>query len=261
MRIVSWNMNSWKRPAKTRAEAWDFLLHELDPDIGLVQEASIPEAEGQDDTSYRGYKVLRTSALQRGTSLKPLTWGSAILSRVGTPATHLVISPEDIAKRGVVQVARFNIDGLGETTLVNVHSRLDDDVVQQVIQNLRKTFEVILPVLGARFIVGGDLNTGRSLGTAYGPEYGHGDFWSELDAGILKEAFPGGNEERQSYWGHGDDNKGPTGNTLQDDHVFLDAETFKLVTQSRVWDTPQVRGLSDHGPIVVDLSVTVESDI
>jgi endonuclease/exonuclease/phosphatase family metal-dependent hydrolase len=40
-------------------------------------------------------------------------------------------------------------------------------------------------------------------------------------------------------------------------HVFLDAETFKLVSQSRVWDTPQVRGLSDHGPIVVDLSLTV----
>ena len=114
---------------------------------------------------------------------------------------------------------------------------------------------------GTRFIVGGDLNTGRSLGTAYAPKYGHGDFWNEIDAGILKEAFPGGNEERQSYWGHGDDNKGPTGNTLQDDHVFFDAETFKLVTQSRVWDTPQVRGLSDHGPIVVDLSVTVEGDI
>lgn len=244
MRIVTWNMDCWKRP-KRQAEAWNLLLHDLHPDIALVQEAKIP-----DDT---GYEVLPTRALERGSSLKELTWGSAILSRVGEPVTLLALSPEDIATRGAVQIASCTVAGLGEITIANIHSRLDKQAVQQVIPNLSKTLEVVLAALGDRFIVGGDLNTGRSLDAAYGPLYGHGDFWRKVDAGILNEALPGDNEERQSYWGHGEDNKGPTGNTLQDDHLFFDAETFKLVNESRVWDTPQVRELSDHGPIVVDL--------
>lgn len=241
-------MDSWKH-AKMHAEAWNLLLKELHPDIALVQEARIPE-----DT---GYEVLWTSALERGTSLKHLTWGSAILSCVGRPVTLLALNPEDIAKRGAVQIASCTVPALGEITIANIHSRLDDNkhVVQKVIPNLRKTFEVVLSALGERFIVGGDLNTARSLDIAYGPQYGHGDFWREVDAGLLKEALPGENEERQSYWGRGGDNTGPTGNTLQDDHLFFDAETFKLVSESRVWDTPKVRELSDHGPIVVDLKL------
>jgi endonuclease/exonuclease/phosphatase family metal-dependent hydrolase len=242
-------MDSWRDGGK-RAKAWDFLLNELKPDIALLQEARLPEVPG--------YDVLWTSALERGESLKPLTWGSAVLSRVGKPLMRYALAPEDLARRGAVQIASCTISGLGEATIANIHSRLGDKhEVQKVIPNLRETIDLVLATAGPRFIVGGDLNTGRSLGTAYGPKYGHGDFWNETDAGVLKEALPGDNEERQSYWGQGDDNKGPTGNALQDDHVFLDAETFKLVSQSRVWDTPQVRGLSDHGPIVVDLSLTV----
>jgi endonuclease/exonuclease/phosphatase family metal-dependent hydrolase len=239
-------MDHWKHPRKS-SEAWAFLLDELRPDIALLQEAVIPGDVRHDP--------LWTRARERGTSLKELAWGSAMLSRVGTPATHLVISPEDIAKRGAVQVASCNIAGIGETTIVNIHSRLDDDkrAVQKVIPNLRKTFEMVLPALGERFIVGGDLNTARSLDKAYGQKYGHGDFWREVDAGILREALPGENGERQSYWGTA---KGPTAGILQDDHLFFDTETLKLVSESRVWDTPQVRELSDHGPIVVDLDLS-----
>jgi endonuclease/exonuclease/phosphatase family metal-dependent hydrolase len=246
MRIVTWNMD-FKRPKEVRDAAWDFLLTELQPDIALVQEAKVP-----DNT---GYEVLPTRALKPG-STEELSWGSAILSRVGKPETKVALSFEDISARGAVQIASCTIAGLGEVCIVNIHSRLDYNEKQKVISNLRKTFEVVLRVLDGcdRFIVGGDLNTARSLDAAYGAEYGHGEFWEGIDAGILKEALPGG-EERQSYWGHGDDNKGPTGNTLQDDHVFLDAETFQLVSESRVWDTPQVRRFSDHGPIVVDLTL------
>lgn len=245
MRVVTWNMDTWKH-AKKQPEAWDFLLNELNPDVALVQEAKVP-----DDT---GYEVLLTNALEWGSSLKELTWGSAILSRVGKPETQVHLSAEDISARGAVQIASCTIAGLGEVTVANIHSRLDGD--GRVIVNLSKTFEVVLPALRDRFVVGGDLNTARSLAIAYKGEGGHGEFWSEVDAGKLKEALPGGQEERQSYWGHGDDNQGPTGNTLQDDHLFFDAETFKLVSESRVWDTPQVRELSDHGPIVVDLDLS-----
>jgi endonuclease/exonuclease/phosphatase family metal-dependent hydrolase len=246
MRIVTWNMDCWKRPAKTHEEAWTFLLEELHPHIALVQETRV--------RSLKDYEVLPTSALERGTSLKALTWGSAILSRVGTPVTRLEIRPTDIAERGAVQVASCDVDGLGDMTIANIHTRLDDDptALQKVIPNLRKTLEVVTDSLSERFMVGGDFNTGRALGTAYGPEYGHELFWRELDSGHMKEALPGGDMEQESYWGT---DHGPTAGILQDDHLLFDEETFKLVREACVWDTPRVRGLSDHGPIVVDLQV------
>ena len=83
MRIVSWNMDSWKRPAKTRAEAWDFLIHELDPDIALVQEAKIPkrmtraiEAKGAPDQRSRARNFLEAADLGLGHPVprrKPVT--------------------------------------------------------------------------------------------------------------------------------------------------------------------------------------------
>jgi endonuclease/exonuclease/phosphatase family metal-dependent hydrolase len=248
MRIVTWNMGYWDHK-KQHDSAWELLLTEISPDIALVQEARVPDGTG--------YEVLATEALRRNDPSKGLNWGSAILSRIGKPVAQVVLSAEDIVARGAVQIAGCSIAGLGEITIANIHSRLDGEGM--VIPNLRRTFEVVLPELRNRFIVGGDLNTARSLAVAYKGKGGHPEFWSEVDAGKLKEALPGDNGERQSYWGHGEDNRGPTGNTLQDDHVFFDAETFQLVSESCVWDTPQVRELSDHGPVVVDLVLPSES--
>jgi endonuclease/exonuclease/phosphatase family metal-dependent hydrolase len=45
------------------------------------------------------------------------------------------------------------------------------------------------------------------------------------------------------------------GNSLQDDHVFMDATTFAFLAECLVWDTQRVRELSDHGPVVVDLKL------
>lgn len=244
MRVITWNMNYWERPA-THGEAWGFLLSELRPDIALVQEARVPDGTG--------YEVLWTKALN-GRSLKESVWGSAILSRVGKPETKFTLSAADIAARGAVQIASCTIAGLGKTTLANIHSRLGKGKVK-VIPNLRRTFEVVTCALQDRFIVGGDLNTARLLGKVYPKEYLHAAFWDEVDSGKLKESLPGGLEERRSYWGHGDYNTGPTGNMLQDDHLFFDAETIQHVSECRVWDTRKVRALSDHGPVVVDLKL------
>lgn len=237
-------MSYWERPT-THEEAWDFLLSELRPDIAFVQEAKVPDGTG--------YEVLWTKARHRRT-LRESAWGSAILSRVGKPETKFALGAADIATRGAVQIASCTVSGLAKMTLVNIHSRLGQGKVK-VIPNLRRTFEILMCELQDRFIVGGDLNTSRLLGKVYAEEYLHAAFWDEVDSGKLKESLPGGLEERQSYWGHGEDNKGPTGNMLQDDHLFFDAETVRLVDECGVRDTAKVRRLSDHGPVVVELKL------
>jgi hypothetical protein len=38
-RIVTWNMDHWRRSTALRAEAWAYLEERLRPDVALVQEA------------------------------------------------------------------------------------------------------------------------------------------------------------------------------------------------------------------------------
>jgi exonuclease III len=243
LRIVSWNMNHMHR-AKVRNEAWD-LLRTLDPDIALVQEAVLP------DGVVSGYGP---PLFTRPWPNRP--WGSAILSRVG----ELTLVWEN-ADKGAVQLATCTVSGIGPLSLANIHSRLDKR--RRVIPNLRKTFDAVLPQLGDRFVLGGDLNTARSLAVAYPPQFGHGEFWQDVERWGLREAMPffsaarkHPGSERQSYWAHWLRNDPPTmGNSLQDDHVFMDAGTFEHLSRCVVWDTRIVRELSDHGPVVVDLEL------
>jgi endonuclease/exonuclease/phosphatase family metal-dependent hydrolase len=226
-RIVTWNMN------QQGSAAWEFLLGTLDPDIALLQEAVLPGEP-------LAYSRLWTSGWEGG------RWGSALLSRVG----DLSLQWED-SSRGAVLAAHCESPALGSVSLVCIHARIIDG---RVIPALRQTFDNVRQHISDRFVVGGDLNTARAAAAAW-PAYGHGEFWRELEATGFVEPLPLGSE-RQSYWREWRRNKPPTrGNSLQDDHVLLDEETSKHVIRCRVWDTRQVRELSDHGPIVVDLAL------
>lgn len=234
MRIVTWNMNQQGR------DAWAFLIRRLAPDIALVQEAIVA------DDIADGYQVRWTPGWPNG------RWGSAILSRVG----ELVIDWED-QSRGAVLVAHSSIPSLGSVSIASIHARVNP-VTGRVVRDLRQSFDALRPHLGDRFIVGGDLNTARAATLAW-PGNGHAEFWRDLEAWGFKEPLPFGGVERQSYWREWRRNKPPTiGNCLQDDHVLLDAETIRSVTRCLVWDTREVRVLSDHGPVVVDLLVRSE---
>jgi endonuclease/exonuclease/phosphatase family metal-dependent hydrolase len=226
MRIVSWNLA--QRGRKTRA-----FLQSLGPDIALVQEAILPG-------EIPGYTKLWTPGWDNG------TWGSAILSRIGEP--ELLWENNE---RGAVVLARCSIDGVGDVTIASLHARLGPNR-EGVIRPLRKTFEALRPRLGDCFIVGGDFNTARLLGRVYDKHWGHEEFWNEMDAWAWDVVFRKLGKEEQSFWRKG------LRNELMDDHVLVDEKTFELVTHAYVLDTPEVRELSDHAPVVVDLAVSTE---
>jgi len=270
MRVVTWNLSQvgpkgeavWNERGRN---ALDFLMRGLHPDIALVQEMIVPEeiadgfqveftrtdgggrgrvtANGLADS--HGYEVLWTEAWMGK------RWGSAILSRVGKPW----IVWQD-RHRGAAVVAHCSIPFLGASRIASVHARVMED---GVIRALRETFGELLPRLGDRFIVGGDLNTARAAALEW-PSYGHREFWNALDASVFRDCYYILHGcERQSFWREWLLGKPPTiGNSLMDDHVLVDAETITHVKKCRVWDTKQVRELSDHGPVVVDLDLPGE---
>lgn len=242
MRIVSWNMGcAWER-SRYRAshdDAWEFLLIRLKPDIALLQETLERRVISE------GYEEpLWTPAFPDGDC------GSVILSRVG----KLTLTETNLAwDDHRTQVAHGVLAGIGNVCVSNVHARTNGPMFPR----LRRTIETVNDQRGQRFIVGGDFNTGRSHPVS--PEWtDHSKFWGDIDGEWgFREPLPFGRGERQSYWAHWAKNDRPTeGNSMQDDHVLLDAKTFGANPECLVWDTKEVRGLSDHGPIVVDLDLT-----
>ena len=237
MRIVTWNMNViGKDRSSQHDQAWAFLLETLAPDIALLQETAIPP---ELPTDYR--HSLFTPGLHGK------RWGSAILSRVG----DLTLEWEDNS-RGAVLAATSSIPGLGPVSIASLQARVPRG---GVIRPLRETFDLLRTHLGERFMVGGDFNTARQAHRAW-PQNGHGAFWSDIETWGFKEPLPLGGKEQQSYWGRWLLDQEPSlGNTLQDDHVLVDADTLQLVRRCLVWDTRRVRELSDHGQVVLDLAL------
>jgi endonuclease/exonuclease/phosphatase family metal-dependent hydrolase len=226
MRVVSWNLK------KQGERTWDFLWT-LDPDIALVQEAVLP------DVIPTGYQVRWAEALPNS------RWGSAILSRL---EDELVVDWKDWT-RGAMLVAHCSVPPFETVSIASIHARVMDD---GVIRALRDTFDALRPYLRERFIVGGDLNTARSLADvdAY-RAYGHGEFWDDLDALGFKDCnFVHHGVEKQSFWREG------LRNRLQDDHILVDTETLGYLSRADVLDdTPELRELSDHFPVVAEFTL------
>lgn len=224
MRVVSWNL------AKRGRETWDYLWT-LDPDIALVQEAVLPTRLPE------GYRVLWTEALPTA------KWGSAVLSRLGD--LELIWKEW---RGGAMVIAQGSIPSIGAVSIGSVHARVKRD---GVIRALRESFDAMRPHLRERFILGGDFNTARAAAEAW-PKYGHGEFWSDLDTwGFRDSYYMVHGVEVQSFW------RARLRTKLMDDHILTDAETAGLLKDCVLLDTPQIRALSDHGPVVADFALEV----
>jgi hypothetical protein len=160
MRIVTWNMGFNDYAYRPRHdEAWRFLVDELQPDLALVQEAIVPE------WAQRQFRVADGKAFVGG------TWGSAVLSV--NPVEKLLATWE----RGSVVAARVDAWPV-PLVAVSLQARVFEE---GVIRHLTETFSSLESVLRPPFVVGGDFNTFRSAAERYGPAYGHGPFWENLD--------------------------------------------------------------------------------
>jgi endonuclease/exonuclease/phosphatase family metal-dependent hydrolase len=236
MLIISWNMGCGPRSRyrRTHAEAWRYLL-ELKPDVAFVQEAlrisTPPTTSG--DTFW---------SADQGTDS-----GTAVFVRRG-----IVAEPVTLRSAGsyVAGASVQSPSGLFLLTSVHVGPR-----------NYRKNRQMLAEQLikvtaGRRFVVGGDLNAARHWDAVYGGRT-HTQFFKVLaDSGFHDCHWAQHGREIQSFWGH------QTREAYQCDHFFTDKTTAERgeILNCVVLDNPQVRALSDHGPLRLELAIDVDDN-
>jgi hypothetical protein len=235
VRIATWNMGFNDYAYRPRHdEAWRFLVDELQPDLALVQEAIVPE------WAQRQFRVAEGKAFLGG------TWGSAVLSL--NPVEKLLAAWE----RGSVVAARVDVSPM-PLVAVSLQARVYEE---GVIRRLTETFSSLESVLQPPFVVGGDFNTFRSAAERYGPAYGHGPFWENLDREFWDCHWNIHHVEEATFWG-----RSGRGNELQDDHILVDRATGETggVSACHVIADERVRQLSDHGPIIAEVDFGVHA--
>jgi len=233
MRIISWNMGCSfpGRYRRSHADAWRYLFG-LQPDVVFVQEALRQAAP----------------AVSLGTTVWSANRGqesaTAVFVRSGAAVTPLEVR----ARASYVAAATVG-SSIGPLLLASVHVGPGDykENRRVVVQKLRKI------TASHRFVVGGDVNAARHWDTVYGGRT-HAEFFATLDrCGFHDCHWAQHGREVQSFWGR------QAKEAYQCDHIFTDPITGTgLVRDCTIIDNPEVRSLSDHGPLRLDLAIDLD---
>ena len=260
VRIVVWNLSHWQKPQSQRVKAWAW-LRDFGTDVALLQETDPP-----DDVPSVVYRPI--GATRR--------WGSAVIgltTEVGAitqaagranskPANLVLTHPGAVAIGTVGRAGR-------PLTLVSMYGLIDDGyadtTVNRMLTDLVPLFDN--PILGREVVLGGDLNiTTQWVGSQV--RYRH---WERatfdriaafglrdcLDAFRADGALDGcgcldGDGCRHLQTQYHPRSTRP----WQNDYVFASTELVAKgdVTSAYVVDDPAVRPLSDHLPLVLEMT-------
>lgn len=231
MRIVTWNMGCGPKSKyrSTHSQAWSYLVHELKPDVALVQEALFLA-----ETPDLGGCLLWSE--KRGPDS-----GSAVFLADCVQHERGVVCVEG----SYIASALVTFECLN-TEIVSIHVGPGNYRKHLVaVRDWLRERVVVSPTL----IVGGDLNSSRQLDDWH---RAYLDGLSEIGLHDCHWALHG--SESHSFWGHQAAHL-----TLQDDHIFVSSSLASVVSSCRVVKNDTSIALSDHGPLVLELDLRKQS--
>jgi exonuclease III len=260
MKVVSWNLGAaygrWRDDPELHDRAWRWLA-ECDPDLALLQETQPPRWAGDEWTVVHGEYQRFASAIvaRRELELTPveLEHGST-LERFGA---YLATAGLRLPKAPALMIASvhtsakmapdwghpgFERSAIGRRT---VGEPWWNDVAFAGYERL----------VGDRpFLIGGDWNTARyvdddGVASPEGSEF----FERAAAAGWVDISLDASKREGKSWYGSTNPRR------YQPDHVFADTTTAKLVRAFTIDPTPAMFGLSDHAPLVLDISLAKDA--
>ena len=269
MRIVTWNMDHWRRPAAQRLEAWEFLRTRIQPDIALVQEAVPP--------SDMPNVIFRQGGLhdERKSPPKDLGWGSAVVSferqlqPIYEASSPFHDKPIPLLRTfpGSVAIAEIADSGLA---VVSAYGVIDRGYADSTVHRILSDLTPLLDQRRARGIVfAGDLNITTQWSAKHkGFLRGRQDECLKRDANLF-ERFDALGLHNVAV---GD---APLENCLctlgaacrhvqtqrhersefpwQNDYIFVTADLLERKPRVEVLDDEAAWRLSGHCPLVVDI--------
>jgi len=262
LRLVTWNLNHWRQPllpADTRRAAWDYAAHTLGAQVALVQEAVPPLDLGRDRAVYgelAGHRNWGSGvvALDPAVSLEPLRSVRIPYSR----RRYLLTNTHP----GSVAIARLIVPGIEPITLVSVYGVWDGPVVASMLRIVADLVPLFDSPYGARVILGGDLNVSR--GTKDPRHLARAEAvlaairsLGLVEAKALVATPPVSSPDCPCGQGTTCDHV-PTWGTAELDHLFVSPALAGQVTAIEVDPAAVTAGLSDHVPLVMDLSLSPE---
>lgn len=238
MRIVSWNI-------RRRSEALHFALKELGADVLLAQEGKRVEAP---DLNVIGQNINERWVKH--------SWGNFIysrsqISRFDFPTEYLGSLNIASIESPFGRLGLINVYGLFERVAQGSKKKLATAGLHRKLSDLSPIFWNRLEHEFDHFLLAGDLNHDRRMDThknfrRTGTEVYSGLFKRIEDFGmvdLVHRDFPNGVQTYRSVRGSF---------PWQLDHFFV-SERLADSCISQVLESHEIRKLSDHNPIVVDL--------
>jgi hypothetical protein len=259
VRIVVWNMSHWQKSEAERVAGWQW-LREVGADVALVQEA-VPPSEGC-SAVYRPISSARpwgSAVVGFTTEVIPVTEASGRYS--SKPAKLLVTHPGAVAV-GTVRV------GERPLTLVSVYGLIDDGYADTTVNRVLSDLVPLLddPTLGTHLVFGGDLN----ITTQWVARQARYRAWQQatlariaafglhdcVDLFRASGPLDGCNCLDGDACRHVRTQYHPrSARPWQNDYVYASDALVAdgQVASCRVVDEPDLRPLSDHLPVVLEL--------
>jgi len=257
MKIISWNMDSWKRK-ETYEDAWWYMTEKVCPDIALLQETIVPEKFIDQTFFHKSY----TSH-----SYPDLEWGTAVyfnkntfsdIEKVAEDFTqellHENIKSDSLNFTGKTVIAKLNLLDTTSLYIVSIHTDTSNDRSvfgtgeDKTIMNLDYLFKTnnLLQQLkerGNRYVIGGDFNADKEM---YDNCYER-LFESFKNDGMYECLTP----PIQTFYGWNMSKE----NHFQDDHLFIPKAMVKPSMKCFAWNYGKIKHLSDHTIVEMEIEI------
>lgn len=233
LRVVTWNVGCGPTAShyrKSHDEAWDYLLHELRPNVALVQEALVEKIK----EARRSHTVILCD-MDSG-----VTAGTAVLIH----GLDVNMVPSVAVSSHTYSAAAEIRTPAGPLIVIGVHVYPGDEQAADL-KRLAELFSTAF--VNSAILVGGDFNAARHFDKVYGRNKYRPFFAAMETAGLRDVHWDIFGREIQSFWGR------QTKEPYQDDHLFITKTWSKRVLSCSVIDNEFVRRVSDHGPLLLEL--------
>lgn len=237
MRILTWNMDYWKRKTEQRKLAWEYLTNNLKPDISLIQEIVPPE------NSYNESNVLyhEIDGKRR--------WGSAIFSKYQI-YKELYTNNGYVGAKGTI-IAEIKISDNLSITVINIYGQIDPDgYATTTMHHLLSDLTTILNQKKRNIILGGDFNVSEQFDEKYKGEFpSHKLVFDRLeDFGLINCTKKFYGRQIQTHIHSKSDYP------WQNDYLFVSKSIVDRINKCEIINEEAILELSDHLPVLIELN-------